>query len=61
MPRLALIIGNSNYNKKADWLANPLNDAADMAAVLRGLNFNVILKQDIDHNSMKRAVNNFTQ
>jgi hypothetical protein len=32
-----------------------------MAAVLRGLNFKVILKQDIDHNSMKRAVNNFTQ
>jgi formylglycine-generating enzyme required for sulfatase activity len=61
LPRLALIIGNSNYNKKADWLANPLNDAADMAAVLRGLNFKVILKQDIDHNSMKRAVNNFTQ
>jgi len=51
------VIGNSNYNKKADWLANPLNDAADMAAVLRSLNFKVILKKDIDRTSMERAVN----
>jgi len=60
LPRLALVIGNSNY-QKASSLANPLNDAADMAAVLRSLNFNVILKQDIDHSSMKDAVNNFTR
>jgi uncharacterized caspase-like protein len=59
LPRLALVIGNSNY-KKASWLANPLNDADDMASVLRSLGFEVILKKDIDHRSMKRAVNNFT-
>ena len=60
LPRLALVIGNSNYQNTSS-LANPLNDADDMASVLRGLGFKVILKKDINHRSMKIAVNNFTQ
>ena len=59
LPRLALVIGNSNY-QNTSWLANPLNDADDMASVLRGLGFEVILKKDINHRSMKLAVNKFT-
>ena len=41
--RLALVIGNSAYQKAP--LKNPLNDAEDMAATLRNLGFKVILKK----------------
>src|SRR5262245_56451541 len=45
--RVALVIGNAAY-KHATELANPKNDAADMAAALRRLNFTVITGFDLD-------------
>src|SRR5215470_7153200 len=39
--RVALVVGNSAY-QHAPRLANPKNDAADMAAVLRRFGFQVI-------------------
>ena len=43
--RLALVIGNSNYDKGA--LKNPVNDARLIASTLESLNFDVILKENL--------------
>ena len=40
--RVALVIGNGAY--KSSPLGNPVNDATDVAASLRKLGFNVILR-----------------
>ena len=43
--RLALVIGNANYNKGE--LKNPVNDARLIASTLDSLNFDVILKENL--------------
>lgn len=54
-PRIALVIGNSDY-KRADWkLANPVNDAALMAETLEELGFEVALELNLGHAEMRRA------
>ena len=45
--RIALVIGNSAYQSTTP-LANPLNDARDMAAALRAASFSVIEALDAD-------------
>ncbi len=55
--RLALVIGNSAYQTAP--LKNPVNDAEDMAAVLKDLGFRVILKKDADQRTMEDAVRYF--
>ena len=55
--RLALIIGNSNYDESP--LANPLNDAADMASTLEDLGFEVMLRTDADRREMAGAIREF--
>ncbi|MFK5971525.1 MAG: caspase family protein [Candidatus Marithrix sp.] len=51
--RLALVIGNGSYdnasigNFKFDPLNNPVNDAKDMADVLRELGFKVVVKYNL--------------
>ena len=57
--RLALIIGNSNYHKSGFYLPNPVNDASDLAAKLKELHFEVILKTDTDLKAMRESVNTF--
>jgi hypothetical protein len=56
-PRTALVIGNAGYAQSP--LANPLNDANDMAKALRGAGFDVILKTDADQRSMREGIRNF--
>jgi hypothetical protein len=56
--RVALVIGNSAY-KHAGELTNPKNDAADMAAVLRKLRFEVIDAFDLDKPAFDRKVREF--
>ncbi|MBF0248311.1 MAG: caspase family protein [Alphaproteobacteria bacterium] len=56
-PRVALVIGNSNY--PAAPLANPVNDAALMARTLKTVGFEVIHVADVDQKDMKRALNTF--
>src|SRR6266853_1480609 len=46
--RVALVIGNSQYKNSNLVLFNPKNDAEDVAASLRSLGFEVILKIDAD-------------
>lgn len=55
--RVALVIGNSAY--PAAGLVNPVNDARDMAATLRGLGFEVIEKLDATQKEMNRAIVQF--
>jgi formylglycine-generating enzyme required for sulfatase activity len=58
-PRLALVIGNSNYGKETGQLPNPANDAALMAATLGKLGFEVTKLIDADQKQMKRAIADF--
>ena len=44
--RLALVIGNANYDKGE--LKNPVNDARLIASTLDSLDFDVILKENND-------------
>lgn len=56
--RIALVIGNSAYPGGAA-LKNPANDASDMAAKLRKLNFSVTLKTNVSQKEMLRALTDF--
>ena len=58
-PRIALIIGNSDYGAAFGNLANPVNDADAMAAALTALGFKVELLKDVDQKNMKRAIARF--
>ena len=49
--RVALVIGNSAYRHAAE-LANPRNDATDMAAALKALGFEVTAGVDLDKAGM---------
>ena len=56
--RVALVIGNSAYKHTAQ-LANPVNDATDMAAVLKKRGFEVIQGFDLDKSAFDRKVRDF--
>ncbi len=58
--RKALVIGNSEYQATGR-LANSAHDAADVAASLRRLGFDVTLKLDLDVRSFDSAVDAFVQ
>ena len=51
--RIALVIGNSNYENAQ--LKNPENDAALMASTLKGVGFEVMAHVNLDRREMKRA------
>jgi len=55
--RLALVVGNSAYQTAP--LKNPINDAEDMAATLKKLDFKVILQKDADHRTMEETIRYF--
>ena len=55
--RVALVIGNAKY--KDSPLLNPVNDAQDMAAALRGVGFQVIERTDATQKEMNRAITQF--
>jgi hypothetical protein len=56
--RLALVIGNDNY-QHADVLRNARADARSVAATLQSLGFTVTLKQDLTLQQMKVALRTF--
>ena len=56
--RVALVIGNAAYQYTAP-LTNPLNDAQDMARVLKDLQFQVILKTNATLDTMADAIFEF--
>ncbi|MBU4257956.1 MAG: caspase family protein [Proteobacteria bacterium] len=55
--RVALVIGNSDY--KTAPLANPANDASDMASSLSKCGFNVIKYINCSKQQMRRAIREF--
>jgi uncharacterized caspase-like protein len=55
--KTALIIGNGSY--KSGPLKNAVNDALDMAAMLSGKGFKVILRQDASRTEMREAIREF--
>ena len=56
--KFALVIGNSNYSAMPK-LANPVNDASDMASALQGLGFTVDKLLNADIHQMENAVSKF--
>ena len=58
-PRVALVIGNSDYEGAIGALANPANDARLMSATLRKLGFEVIELEDADQKKMQHAIIEF--
>jgi uncharacterized caspase-like protein len=58
--RVALVIGNSAY-KHAGRLANPVNDANDMAKTLKGLGIAVILGLNLDKRAFDGKVRDFSR
>ena len=56
--RIALVIGNSAY-QKATILTNPVNDARGLAKALRSLSFDVQERPDLGHAAMKEAIGRF--
>ncbi len=57
--RVALVIGNANY--KFAPLKNPVNDAKDMAKVLKELEFDVIYEKNASRELMLAAINQFQE
>ncbi|MDQ7250173.1 caspase family protein [Dongia sedimenti] len=58
-PRIALVMGNSNYGKEIGSLPNPVNDATLMARALQQTGFQVVKVTDADWKQMKRAIQEF--
>lgn len=58
--RVALIIGNSDYQAVAS-LDNPKNDALDISVALEGLGFQVILGRDLTREGMEQSAADFAQ
>jgi tetratricopeptide (TPR) repeat protein len=59
--RIALVIGNAAYHSSLGELANPGNDARDVADALKRLGFNVWLRLDLEHVEMKEVLSSFAR
>ena len=58
--RVALVVGNSAY-QNTQMLANPVNDAEDMAAALKAVGFNVIMERNLTKRGMESAIARFAR
>lgn len=59
--RAALVIGNATY-RNVPSLPNPLNDAADMAALFRSAGFATVeLRRDLGIAELRRAISDFAE
>jgi hypothetical protein len=56
--RVALVIGNAHY-EHASTLRNPLNDANDIAAMLKQLGFQVLVGTDLDERGFASEIDRF--
>ncbi|MEH2481141.1 hypothetical protein V1282_004498 [Nitrobacteraceae bacterium AZCC 2146] len=57
--RVALVFGNSSYSN-VPRLPNPANDGAAMAAMLRKVGFDVVVKQDASAPDMRQMLRDFS-
>ena len=58
--RVALVVGNSAY-QHARTLANPGNDANDVAGILKNQGFEVLLATDLDQQDFARTIEKFAR
>lgn len=58
-PRTALVVGNAGYRDSP--LNNPVNDARDMAEVLRTVGFEVIQQENLDKRGFDATVSDFAR
>ncbi len=58
-PKVALVIGNSNY--KNEPLKNPANDARAISSALKATGFDVTTRLDASHGELVKAVQAYTQ
>lgn len=56
-PRIALVVGNAGYEDSP--LANPVNDASDMAKELQRLGFAVTLRTNQNADQLKELISDF--
>ena len=59
--RVALIIGNGQYQISRISLDNPVNDARDIAQALKSLGFRVIHKENATKRTMQQAISEFAR
>jgi len=59
--KVALVVGNTQYKNPSLVLLNPRNDAEDVAAVLRGLDFEVVLTVDASKRDFDVAMTQFAR
>ena len=59
--RYALVIGNSHYGRDLGNLSNPVNDASDMAKLLKKKDFNVIKLTNATKKEMAQGIRRFTK
>ena len=59
-PKVALVVGNGAYTN-APRLPNPSNDAADMAATLRDIGFEVVLARDVSKAAFDEKLREFAR
>jgi Caspase domain len=59
--RVALVVGNSQYTRITPKLANPANDANDIAQALKSIGFEVILKIDAGKGEFDRGLAEFAR
>jgi len=59
--RTALVIGNARYEAKVGALRNTVNDAKAMGAVLKGLGFEVLERENLNRKEMLEALEQFRQ
>ena len=58
-PRTALVIGNAAYTDSP--LANPVNDARDIAKALQGMGFTVTLRENLQKRAMEEVIGEFSR
>ena len=58
--RVALVIGNANY-EHAPLLANPINDAVDLSAALERLGFAVTRLENLSRQNLHRSLQEFSR
>jgi hypothetical protein len=59
--KVALVVGNTQYKNPSLVLLNPRNDAEDVAAVLRSLDFEVVLTTDASKRDFDLAMTQFAR
>lgn len=59
--KIALVIGNQNYSRPENRLRHSMNDADDLSAMLRSINFHVKTAYDLTKSQMVSTISSFSE